>query len=150
MKPLLIAAALLLVPAAASAQTAAATLPNAFDRPAAGQTQAPIPAPAAPARSTTPANAASEETLRDFIAAVQTDAIDYSIFTDDLAAKVREQAATITPLIKGLGTVQAVDFTGAENQTDLYAVAFANGATEWMIGMRDGKVAALLFRPAED
>lgn len=149
MKAFLIAAALTLVPAAASAQVAAATVPNTFDRP--GQTSAPAPAqaaPVAPARSTTPANAASEQMLRDFITAVQTDAIDYAVFTDDLAPKIREQAGPVGTLIKGFGAVQAVDFVGSENQTDLYVVTFATAATEWMIGIQNGKIAALLFRPA--
>jgi hypothetical protein len=154
-KPLLLAAALLSLPAAASAQVAAGTVPNTFDKPAQG-----APAQAAPARpaastpaeslTTTPANAASEETLRDFIAAVQTDQIDYAVFTDDLAGKVREQAPQITPLIKGFGAVQAVDFVGARDGVDLYAVTFAAAETQWMIGFNEaGKVAALLFRPAE-
>jgi hypothetical protein len=154
LKPLLIAAALLMIPAAASAQVAAGSVPNTFDRPAPGSAQTaparPAAARAAPARSTTPANPASEDALRGFIASVQTDAIDYAIFTTDMAGKVREQAPTITPLIKGFGTVQAVDFVGAEGETDLYAVTFANAATEWMIGFQDGKIAALLFRPAQD
>ncbi|RZJ02849.1 MAG: hypothetical protein EON89_13745 [Brevundimonas sp.] len=153
MKPLLIAAALLMVPAAASAQVAAGTMPNTFDRPAeAAPRTAPRPAqgPAQPTRSTTPANPASEDALRGFITSVQNDGIDYAIFTTDLAAKVREQAPTITPLIKGFGTVQAVDFVGSEGGTDLYVVTFATAATEWMIGFQDDKIAALLFRPAQD
>lgn len=151
MKTLLLAAALLLIPAAASAQVAAATVPNTFDGPAA-QT-APAPQPAAPEvepMSTTRANADSEATLRDFITAVQTDEIDYDIFTDDLAGKLREQEGQVTPLIKGFGTVQAVDFVGARDGVDLYAVTFATAETQWMIGLDEaGKVAALLFRPAE-
>ena len=151
MKPLLIAAALFMVPAAASAQVAAGSVPNTFDRPAQPAPARPAAAAsAAPARSTTPANPMSEDALRGFITSVQTDAIDYAIFTADMAGKVRERAPTITPLIKGFGTVQAVDFVGAEGETDLYAVTFANAATEWMIGFQDGKIAALLFRPAQD
>lgn len=156
MKTLLLAAALLLVPAAASAQVAAGSVPNTFDRPAQGAPAqaAPAATPAAPAAaeplSTTPANATSEETLRDFIAAVQTDKIDYSIFTEDLAGKLRGQAAQVTPLVKGFGAVQAVDFIGARDGVDLYAVTFATAETEWMIGFNEaGKVAALLFRPRE-
>ena len=150
MKPLLFAAALLLVPAvaptAALAQVAAGSLPNSFDAPA----QAPRAAmPAVPVAST-PANARSEDVLREIIAGAQAGTIDYSLMTDDLAARVREQEAAIQPLIAGFGPVQAVDFVANQNGADLFAVVFANAATQWVIGFtEDNKVAALLFRPAE-
>lgn len=156
MKPLLLAAALLLVPAAAPtaalAQVAAATVPNTFDRPAV-PTQQPAPpvpasAPAAP-MSTTPANARSEEVLREIIAGGQADAIPYALMTDDLAGKVRAQETGILPLLKGFGAIQALDFVGSQEGADLFAVTFATAATQWIIGFDEsGKVAALLFRPA--
>lgn len=150
MKPLLIAAALLLVPAAAPtaalAQVAAGSLPNSFDAPARAPRAA---APAVPAAAT-PANPRSEEVLREIIAGAQAGTIDYSLMTDDLAARVREQETAIQPLIAGFGAVQAVDFVGSQNGADLFAVTFATAATEWVIGFtEDDKVAALLFRPAE-
>ena len=143
MKPLLIAAALLLLPAGARAQVAAASMPNSFDGPV---RVAPIAAPAAPA----PANPRAEAVLRDIIAGAQAGTIDYAVMTEDLAGKVREQEASIQPLIVGFGPVQAVDFVGSQNGADLFAVVFANAATEWVIGFNEAdKVAALLFRPAE-
>ena len=146
MKPLLIAAVLLLAPAAAQAQVAAGALPNTFDRPAQAT---PVP-PAAPTPAPTPANARSEEVLREIIAGAQAGAIDYSLMTEDLGGKVREQEARIVPLIQGFGLVQAVDFVGAQDGADLFAVVFANAATQWVIGFNESdKVAALLFRPAE-
>ena len=161
MKPLLIAAALLLVPAAAPtaalAQVAAATVPNTFDRPAVRTQQPapPVPAaapaavPAAP-MSTTPANARSEDVLREIIAGGQAGAIPYALMTDDLAGKVRAQEASILPLLKGFGAIQAFDFVGNQEGADLYAVTFATAATQWIIGFDEGgKVAALLFRPAQ-
>jgi hypothetical protein len=153
MKPLLIAAALLVsvaAPAAAQAQVAAGSLPNSFDSPApaaraAAPTAAPVVAPAP-----TPANARSEDVLRDIIAGAQAGTIDYSLMTDDLAGQVRAQEAAIRPLITGFGAVQAVDFVGNQNGADLFAVTFANAATQWVIGFNEAdKVAALLFRPAE-
>ena len=157
MKPLLLAAALLLVPAAAPtvalAQVAAATVPNTFDQPAA-RTQQPVPAipaaaPAAP-MSTTPANPKSEEVLRDIIAGGQAGTLPYALMTDDLAGKVRAQEASILPLLQGFGAIQALDFVGAQDGADLFAVTFATAATQWIIGFDEGgKVAALLFRPAE-
>ncbi len=148
MKPLLIAAALILAPAAAQAQVAAGSVPNTFDRPAQGAPRAtPRPAPAAPA--TTPINPKAEETLRAIIASAQTGAMDYSTMTDNLAGQVRQQEAQVLPLIRGFGALQAVDFVGSQDGADLFAVVFANAATQWIIGFDDdGKVAALLFRPA--
>lgn len=158
MKPLLIAAALMLVPAAASAQVAAGALPNTFDGPAPAAAAAPSamagsapsqPAPSRPA-IVRPANARSGDVLREIIAGAQAGTLDYALMTDDLAARVREQESAITPLIQGLGAVLAVDFMTAQNGADLFAVTFANAATEWVIGFDDsGKVAALLFRPVE-
>lgn len=155
MKLLVLAAVIGLIPAAAQAQAAAGNLPNTFERPAAGAqaaTPAPTPAPApapAPERSTTPANAQSEETLRTLIAGAQNGTMDYALMTDDLASKVREQEAQLTPLIRGFGAVQAVDFVGSQNGADLFVVTFASAATEWVIGFQGDKVAALLFRPAQ-
>jgi hypothetical protein len=145
MKPLLIAAALAVLPAAsAQAQVAAGAVPDPF----AGQGRT-APEPAVPA-ARAPLNAAAEETLRTLIASAQAGAMDYSLMTEDLASKVREQEAQVTPLIQGFGAVQTIDFVGSQNGADLFAVAFANAATEWIIGFNaDGEVAALLFRPAE-
>ena len=154
MKPFLIATALFLIPAAAPAtalaQVAAAAIPNSFDAPAEPPRAAMTPArPAAPAL-TAPANPRAEDVLRDIIAGAQAGTIDYSLMSEDLAAKVREQAAAIQPMIAGFGPVQAVDFVGNQNGADLFAVTFTNAATEWVIGFNEAdKVAALLFRPAE-
>lgn len=148
MKPILLAAAVLLLAPAAQAQVAAGALPNTFDNPAA-RAAAPV-APARPAAPAQPANPASEEVLRTLIASAQDGAMDYSLMTDDLAAKVREQEATVTPIIEGFGALVAVDFIRRQDREDLFSVTFANAATQWVIGVNDdGKVAALLFRPAE-
>ena len=145
MKPLLIAALVALSPAVAQAQVAAGAVPDPFDRP--GQASAPPPVPPA---ASAPLNAAAESTLRSIIASAQAGAMDYSEMTEDLAGKVREQEAQVTPLIQGYGTVQAIDFAGSQNGADMFAVTFANAATQWIIGFDEtGKVAALLFREQE-
>lgn len=148
MKPLLIAAALLLLPAAAHAQVAAGSMPNSFDNPAGAAQPAPAAAPvAAPA---TPVNARAEDVLREIIAGAQAGTINYALMTDDLAARLRPQEAAIRPLIAGFGPVQAVDFVGSQDGADLFAVTFSNAATQWVIAFNEtDKVAALLFRPAE-
>ena len=148
MKPLLLAAALLLIPVAAPtvalAQVAAGSMPNSFDAPGAARA---APAIAAPP---TPVNARSEDVLREIIAGAQAGTINYALMTDDLASRMRSQEATIQPLIAGFGQVQAVDFVGAQDGADLFAVTFSSAATQWVIGFNEAdKVAALLFRPAQ-
>lgn len=145
MKPLLIAALLAALPAVAEAQVAAGTVADPFARPG----QAPA-APAAAPAVREPLNAASEDALRAIIASAQAGAVDYALMTEDLAGQVREQEAQITPLIRGFGAVQAIDFVGSQDGGDLFAVTFANAETQWFIGFDEaGKVAALLFRPAQ-
>ncbi|MDP2765404.1 MAG: hypothetical protein Q8O54_11285 [Brevundimonas sp.] len=145
---LLAAAALLIAPVAAQAQVAAGSVPNPFDRPAEARTAQPATPPAAEIPA--PANARSEDVLREIIAGAQAGTIDYSLMTDDLAGKMREQEAQIRPLIEGFGPVQAVDFVGNQGEADRFVVVFTNAATEWVIGFDEAdKVAALLFRPAE-
>ena len=143
MKPLLIAAAFAVLPAAAQAQVAAGAVPDPFARQ--GQA-AEVAAPAV----REPLNATAEPTLRTLITSAQAGAMDYSVMTEDLASKVREQEAQVTPLIQGFGELQTIEFVGSQDGADLFAVNFAEAATQWVIGFNDdGKVAALLFRPAE-
>lgn len=148
----------LFLPSAAAAQVAAGTVPNTFDRPATAQSAPrtppqPVqaaPAAATPAMSPAPANAASEEALRTIIAGLQAGTPDYALMTDDLATQMRAQAPTILPLMQGLGTIQSLDFVGSRSGADMFVVNFANAETEWIVGMEEGgKVAALLFRPAQ-
>ena len=121
MKPLLIAAALLLLPAGAQAQVAAASMPNSFDSPVrVAQTAPPAAVPAAPA----PAHPRAEAVLRDIIAGAQAGTIDYALMSDDLAARVREQqrgdanvpvvAATIDYPRREIGFIATVALSGDE------------------------------------
>ena len=162
MKPILLAAALLLLPAAAHAQVAAGSVPNTFDDPAAraraaslsaaqsAPQTAPAPAPAQAPVSPERANEASEETLRTLIAELQAGEPDYSRMTDPIATAVRQQSAAMRPVIDGFGALVTVDFMGSQNGLDIYTVMFANAATQWLIGLNpEGKISGLLFRPAE-
>ncbi|KQW81940.1 hypothetical protein [Brevundimonas sp. Root1279] len=160
MKPLLLAAVLLAIPVVANAQVAAGSVPNTFDRPAT-QPARPAAAPAAraparPAAGETEAlspnrvSVNSEGALRAFIRGAQAGQIDYAVMSDDLAGQVRQQESSVTPIVQGFGAIEEVRFMGSRGTADQYAVTFANGATEWMIGFNeDGKIAALLFRPAQ-
>jgi hypothetical protein len=132
---------------AASAQEAAATLPNTFDRPAAvAPTGAPPAADSDPARA-----AAAEAALRVQIAAFQAGAPDYEAMTPGLAEAVRGQAAAVTPLIQGFGDLMALEYVGTENGAELFMVLFDKAATQWIIGLdAEGKLGAMLFRPAPE
>ena len=89
--------------------------------------------------------------MRGVIAAAQGAGFDYSVFTPDLASKIRQQAAQVTPLIKSFGALKSVDYQRQEGEAQLFKVTFDNQVTEWMIGFdADDKIAALLFRPAQD
>ena len=156
----LLGAALILAPAPALAQAAAASVPNAFDRPAQTQSQPQVaptrPAPAGPPATSaaTPAAAPdiarAEEALRGVIADVQGGGFDYSDFTPNLAAQIRQQAEQVGSLIKGFGAVKTVEYKRQEGEAQLFKVTFDNQATEWLIGFdAEDKIAALLFRPAE-
>lgn len=147
MKTLTLALMLLAAPAVASAQVAAGAIPNSFERPA--RPAAAQPRPAAPVMTADePANAKSEEALRAFIAGARGGTIDYAVMTPDLAAQVRAQSAAVGQVLKDLGDVQTVEWTGQVDGADRFEVAFENAGTEWLIGFTpEGKVAALLFRP---
>lgn len=132
-------------PPAPTGGTAAATLPNAFGEPAA-------PArPAAPAVAEAPDIARSEQALRAAIASFQSGNVDYSVFSDDLAAQIREQATTVTPMVQQFGALKTIDHVGQQDGADLFRVVFEKQATDWVIAF-DGQdqIAALLFRPARD
>ncbi|MDO9607787.1 MAG: hypothetical protein Q7J26_04635 [Brevundimonas sp.] len=146
-------AALLLAPLSASAQSggaaSAGAVPNSFDGPAQAGPQTPPTAPTAPAVQA-PDVARSQEALSDVIAAVQGAGFDYSVFTADLAARMRQLSPEITPLIKSFGAVRSVDFMAAEGEAQLFRVTFDNKVTEWMILFDpEDKIAGLRFRPVE-
>lgn len=158
MKPTLmkttLAAALLLAPVPAFAQSASAgAVPNAFDRPAQSATSQARPAPAAPAPTAAaqaPDIARSEEALRAVIAAAQGTGFDYADFTTGLGTQIRQQEAQVIPLIKGFGAIKTVQYVRQEGEAQMFKVTFDNQVTEWMIGFdAEDKIAALLFRPAE-
>lgn len=132
-------------PPAPTGGTAAATLPNAFGEPAA-------PArPAAPTVAEAPDIARSEQALRAAIASFQSGNVDYSVFSDDLATQIREQATTVTPMVQQFGALKTIDHVGQQDGADLFRVVFEKQATDWVIAFDDqDQIAALLFRPARD
>ncbi|AQR60842.1 hypothetical protein BZG35_03615 [Brevundimonas sp. LM2] len=125
---------------------AAATLPNSFD--------APVAAPVAPAAPAAPAAAptevaVAEATLRAVIEQLRAGEVDTTLYTADLAGRLKGQIATLQPILVGFGAVQSVEALGSEDGTGQFLVVFDEAATQWMIGLNeDGLIAALLFRPA--
>lgn len=131
----------------ASSPGAAATLPNAFAEPAPAPAASPLPAPAAVA----PDIARAEQALRAAIASFQSGDVDYSVFSDDLAVQIREQAETVTPLVQQFGALKTISHVGQQDGADLFRVVFEKQATDWVIAFNDDdQIAALLFRPARD
>lgn len=143
-------AALFALPVAA--QTAAATLPNAFGQPAPAATQAPAQpraAPSAPVATEAPDIARSEAALRAVIASLQSDEIDYSVFSPSLAEQIRGRAAEFAPRVQQLGAIQAVEYRGQQDGAELFRVVFEKQATDWVISFdAENQINALLYRPA--
>jgi hypothetical protein len=135
-------ASLLALPAAA--QTAAATLPNSFGEPDA--VQAPPPAPAS---GEAPDIARTQGALRAVIASLQSDEIDYSVFSPSLAEQIRSRAAEFAPRVRQLGAVQAMEYRGQQDGAELFRVVFEKQATDWVISFdNEDRINALLYRPA--
>lgn len=139
---------LLALPAAA--QTAAASLPNAFEEapPAArGPQIAAAPAPAAMA----PDVARAEQALRAAILAFQSGQVDYSVFSPNLATQIHAEAAELAPRVKAYGGLKSIAFVGQQDGAALFRVVFANQATDWVIAFDENDlINGLLFRPARD
>lgn len=145
-----LAATLFAAPSAVLAQAAAGSVPDAFDAAPRAAAATPAPAPA-PVQGEAPDIARAEVALRDVIAAVQGAGFDYSVFTPDLAARMRQLSPEISPLIKSFGAVRKVEFQKAEGEAQLFRVTFDNRVTEWMILFDpEDRIAGLRFRPVDD
>ena len=137
--------------APAQSPAAAATLPDAFASPA----QTPQPArpaapPAPPAPPTAPDIARAQTALLEVIANLKSAEIDYTSFSTDLAAKIREQSSQIGSLLTQFGEIKSVRHMAQPDGVDVFRVDFENQSTEWMIGFdNEDQIAALLFRPVE-
>ena len=143
-------------PAAASAQTvpvqnpaAAARLPDTFSTPA-QQPARPATPPAPPAPPAAPDIARAQTALLEVIANLKSGEVDYSPFSTDLAAKIREQSSQIGGLLTQFGEIKSVRHMAQPDGVDVFRVDFENQSTEWMIGFdNEDQIAALLFRPVE-
>ena len=130
MKPILFAAFLAVVPAAAAAQGSRA---GHGDHAAHAEAE----------------TSAEEAMLRTTIAAMQAGAPNYDDMGPQLAEAVRAGEASITPMIQGFGALQSIEHQGVVQGAQHYRVTFENAASDWFIALGDdGKIAGLVFRPA--
>ena len=130
MKPILFAAAIALVPAAALAQDN-----HAGHGDQAAHAQAEV--------------SAEEAMLRTTIAAMQAGTPNYDDMAAELADAVRAGEASITPMIQAFGALQTLDHQGEVQGAQHYRATFENAETDWFIALGDdGKIAGLVFRPA--
>ncbi|WP_054110160.1 hypothetical protein [Brevundimonas sp. AAP58] len=132
-----------------SSPAVAATLPNTFDGPA--RTPAASAGPTAPATSQAGVTDAdiAEGALRVIIADLAQGQLDTDLFTTDLANRLRPQLTTLQPVVRGFGELGMIEAQGLSNGANQFLVIFENAATQWIIGLDgEGRVAALLFRPA--
>ena len=130
MKPILFAAAIALVPAAAMAQDN-----HAGHGDHAAHAEAEV--------------SAEEAMLRTTIAAMQAGTPNYDDMAAELADAVRAGEASITPMIQAFGALQTLDHQGEVQGAQHYRATFENAETDWFIALGDdGKIAGLVFRPA--
>ncbi|MFN3537380.1 MAG: hypothetical protein ACK4Y4_08050 [Brevundimonas sp.] len=133
MKPILFAAALVLVPAAALAQDPHAGHAGHGDHAAHAQAQV----------------SAEETMLRTTIAALQAGTPNYDDMVSELSDAVRAGEASFIPMIRAFGAIQTLDHQGEVQGAQHYRVTFENAETDWFIALGDdGKIAGLVFRPA--
>lgn len=103
--------------------------------------------PVAPQRTT--ADPRAEPAIRAFVGGLQTGAVDWSVFTDNMAEQIRPQEAAAAEAVKGLGALESVEWLEHREGADLFLVRFAEADTQWVIGFdQAGKIGLLLFRPA--
>ena len=127
MKPILFAAAVAIMPAAAVAQD------THGDHAAHAQAEV----------------SAEEAMLRTTIAAMQAGTPNYDDMATELADAVRAGEASITPMIQGFGALQTLEHQGEVQGAQHYRAVFDNAQTDWFIALGDdGKIAGLVFRPA--
>lgn len=132
---LTLASALALTPIAGPALAAAP--------PAAQTVQIPTP----PAGEAQKAEAALRKTIAAFVASKP----NLEDMDAPLAEAVKQQSATLSTMLAGWGALKAIDYTGWNAQSDVWAfrASFAGGQAQCLIGFdKAGKIQTLWFKPA--
>ncbi|MBU2166431.1 MAG: hypothetical protein KKF88_01185 [Alphaproteobacteria bacterium] len=129
-----------------ASETAAASLPNAFDgTPRAAPPVAVQETPAAEA----PDIARGRETLETVIEDAQDGTLDFSAFSEDVAGRLRPVEGELTAAIQSFGPLETIGYVGRQSGADMFEVRFESILTQWVIGFdADDRIAVLLFREA--
>ncbi|HAJ02390.1 MULTISPECIES: hypothetical protein [unclassified Brevundimonas] len=127
-------------------ETAAASLPNAFDG-------TPRPAPPVAVQETPTAEAPdvtrARETLEVVIADAQDGSLDFSAFSEDMTNRLRPVEGDLTAAIQSFGALETIAHVGHQNGADMFEVRFESILTQWVIGFdAEDRIAVLLFREA--
>ena len=128
---------------------AAATLPNAFAPPGSAAARAPAAVPVVPVAVTPPdLDPRALPALTGLIEAMAGGKPDYAVYSEPLAAAIREREAEYIRLMHDFGSIVTVLPIGRQDGADLFRIIFENADTQWVIGLfDDGKIGALQFRP---
>ena len=91
----------------------------------------------------------SEDALRRYIDAIGRGEPDYERMTPQVAAETRQQLLLNQAILSKLGAVRAMSFRGVSPLgSDIYNVHFANGSTEWRIGLvKQGRIGQIALGP---
>lgn len=129
-----------------ASETAAASLPNAFDgRP---RTAPPVAVQEIPTAEA-PDVARARETLEAVIADAQDGSLDFSAFTEDMTTRLRPVEGDLTGAIQSFGALETIAYVGRQNGADMFEVRFDSILTQWVIGFdAEDRIAVLLFREA--
>jgi len=131
---------------APASDTAAASLPNAFD--GTRRTAPPVAAQETPTAEA-PDVARGRETLEALIADAQDGSLDFSAFSDDITTRLRPVEGDLTGVIQSFGPLETIAYVGRQGGADLFEVRFDSILTQWVIGFdADDRIAVLLFREA--
>ncbi|MFW2341361.1 hypothetical protein [Brevundimonas sp.] len=131
---------------APASDTAAASLPNAFD--GTPRTAPPVAVQETPTAEA-PDVARGRETLEAVVADAQDGSLDFSAFSEDMTTRLRPVEGDLTAAIQSFGALETIAYVGRQNGADMFEVRFDSILTQWVIGFdADDRIAVLLFREA--
>lgn len=129
-----------------ASETAAASLPNAFD--GTPRTATPVAVQETPTAEA-PDVTRGRETLEAVIADAQDGSLDFSAFSADMTTRLRPVEADLTAAIQSFGELETIAHVGHQNGADMFEVRFESILTQWVIGFDvEDRIAVLLFREA--
>ncbi len=129
-----------------ASETAAASLPNAFDSSA--RIALPVAVQETPSAEA-PDVARGRETLIAVIEDAQDGTLDFSAFSEDMTTRLRPVEGDLTGAIQSFGALETIAYVGRQGGADMFEVRFDSILTQWVIGFdADDRIAILLFREA--